>query len=670
MTGERRTFLFMPESAYGPTNNCIGIGNELLKRGHRVVFAAERSWEGKLSALGFEEDLVDLAPRARGGRGAGRRAVLEGLHQGGLARVPQDHRRAARDGDPADLGGPRRRREVLRAAAEGHHRARAARRDRRGQRARVPRARDGRRAVRAHRLAATRSRCPATTSRPCSPGSRRTTARAGRASAPSTTAPTAPLWEAYDAWVQEQGAPPLPELEFIHEGDENLYVYPEVLDYTDERPLDEHWHRLDSSVRETEQAPADLPASFTDGSRPLVYFSLGSLGSADVELMQRVIAALADQPINVIVSKGPLHDEFELADNMWGAEFLPQTRILPLVDLVITHGGNNTTTEALHFGKPMVVLPLFWDQYDNAQRVHEQGFGIRLDPYRFTPEELQRRRAGAARRRRAPRAHRRRRRRHPLARRRGRRRRRDRTRRRSGARVSTGHAMTDAAVDALRDAAPTPYWLDRAEAPAPRRRVEGRVEADLVVIGAGFTGLWTAVARASSATPAARSSCSRPNASRTARPAATAGSSRARSPTDSPTARRSGPTRWARCRRRATATSPSSSPRSRRPASTATCVGRARPRSRSRSGSSRGSATRSSSASGTASSSSCSPATRCRPTCTRRPTSAASATARARSSSTPPAWPGAWPPSSSVAGCASSRHPPPPGSPATAPACG
>ena len=60
MSDARRTFLFMPESAYGPTNNCIGIGNELLKRGHRVVFAAERSWQGKLAALGFEEDLVDL----------------------------------------------------------------------------------------------------------------------------------------------------------------------------------------------------------------------------------------------------------------------------------------------------------------------------------------------------------------------------------------------------------------------------------------------------------------------------------------------------------------------------------------------------------------------------------------------------------------------------------
>src|SRR3954452_4659805 len=52
----------MPESAYGPTNNCIGIGDILRRRGHRVVFAAESSWKGKLEALGFEEDLVDLAP--------------------------------------------------------------------------------------------------------------------------------------------------------------------------------------------------------------------------------------------------------------------------------------------------------------------------------------------------------------------------------------------------------------------------------------------------------------------------------------------------------------------------------------------------------------------------------------------------------------------------------
>ncbi len=61
------TILFMPESAYGPTNNCIGIGDLLRRRGHRVVFAAEASWRGKLAPLGFTEDLVDLAAPAADG---------------------------------------------------------------------------------------------------------------------------------------------------------------------------------------------------------------------------------------------------------------------------------------------------------------------------------------------------------------------------------------------------------------------------------------------------------------------------------------------------------------------------------------------------------------------------------------------------------------------------
>jgi UDP:flavonoid glycosyltransferase YjiC (YdhE family) len=34
------------------------------------------------------------------------------------------------------------------------------------------------------------------------------------------------------------------------------------------------------------------------------------------------------------------------------------------------------------------VLPLFWDQYDNAQRVDELRYGTRLDTYRFEDEEL------------------------------------------------------------------------------------------------------------------------------------------------------------------------------------------------------------------------------------------------------------------------------------------
>jgi MGT family glycosyltransferase len=119
-----------------------------------------------------------------------------------------------------------------------------------------------------------------------------------------------------------------------------------------------------------------------------VYLSLGSLGSADVELMRRLIDVLGATEHRVIVSKGPQHQLIPLADNMVGAEFLPQPSILPQVDVVITHGGNNTVTEGLFFGTPMIALPLFWDQYDNAQRMDELGLGVRLDTYGFLDDEL------------------------------------------------------------------------------------------------------------------------------------------------------------------------------------------------------------------------------------------------------------------------------------------
>ncbi|MGH2591873.1 MAG: glycosyltransferase [Actinomycetota bacterium] len=376
----------MPESAYGPTNNCVGIGKVLERHGHRVVFAAEASWKGRLEPIGFEEDLVDLAPPPEHEQDAGQfwtdfivqtapefrkptieqletfiEPVFRSLIDGARYCEPQLKAILDRTGPDVIVED-----NVTVFPALVTHRAPWVRimscnplemKD-----PALPPAFSG-------YAADDRSRWD---------GFRAEYERTHRA-----------LWNETNEWVTEQGAPPLPDLEFIHESPaRNLYVYPEVADYARSRQLAGNWRRLDSSVRHTEEA-FEIPDALASGDGSLVYVSLGSLGSADVDLMKRLLDVLSRTPHRYLVSKGPRAEELDLPDNMWGEARVPQTSIIPLVDLVITHGGNNTTTEAFHFGKPMIVLPLFWDQYDNAQRVDELGYGMRLETYAFEERELQ-----------------------------------------------------------------------------------------------------------------------------------------------------------------------------------------------------------------------------------------------------------------------------------------
>ena len=379
------TVVFFPEGAFGPTNNCVGIGDVLRRRGHRVVFVVEESFAGTLEAKGFEEATMRLGPPPEQEEEPGqfwkdfirdtapvfRKPTIEQL-EGFIQPTWQALVDGAKYVEP-------RLRQILDelepdVVVEDNVVGFAA----------LPAC--GRPWV---RIASCN---PAELKDPKVPPTFSGYAAAGREGWDEFRAEYErahrPLWEEFDAFMRDQGAPPLPELEFIHESPWlNLYLYPEEADYTRARPLEPRWDRLDSCVRATDDAWSE-PAGFRGDGQKLVYLSLGSLGSADVELMRRLVEELAESSPRYVVSKGPQHQHFELADNMTGAEFLPQASILPEVDLVVTHGGNNTVTESFFFGKPMVVLPLFWDQYDNAQRVHELGYGVRLDTHGHEPDEL------------------------------------------------------------------------------------------------------------------------------------------------------------------------------------------------------------------------------------------------------------------------------------------
>jgi len=383
--GAPATIAFFPEGAYGPTNNCVGIGDVLRGRGHRVVFIVEESFAGTLQAQGFEERLMRLtAPPAE--------PEVPGQFWKDFVRETAPVFRTPTIEQLAGFIAP-----TFEALADGARYV------------------DARLREIIDELQPDVIVEDNVVAFPALPVCGRPWARIVSCNPTEVRDPDVPPpfsgyavehrdgWEAYwqayrsahgelharfDAFCRERGAPALPDLEFMYTSPWlNLYLYPDEVDYPRARPLDGTWHNLQSSVRATDAA-WELPETLAGGDGPLVYLSLGSLGSADIELMRRLVGELADSRFRVIVSKGPLHDQLDLPQNMTGAEFLPQTSILPQVDLVITHGGNNTVTECLHFGRPMVVLPLFWDQYDNAQRVEECGLGVRLDTYGHTGAEL------------------------------------------------------------------------------------------------------------------------------------------------------------------------------------------------------------------------------------------------------------------------------------------
>jgi UDP:flavonoid glycosyltransferase YjiC (YdhE family) len=350
---DAKTIVFFPEpGAWGPTNNCVAIAEVLREGGHRIVFVVDASFEGLLEAKGFEERGMRMAPPEEN-------ADPTADPWAEFIRVTAPEFRKPTIEQQETVTKPIW--EALVAGAQYSHE-------------RLMEIWDD---VRPDAVCTDNvTGYPAVELAGC-PWARFVSANPLEMRDPDLPPPLSGL----------PVAAACPPDEFnTHSPWLNMYLFPLVADYDRRNPLDATWHRLQSTVRTGEDS-FDVNVK-VPGQGKVVYLSLGSLGCMDVGLMQRLIDALARTEHRAIVSMGPLKDQMTLGPNMFGDQFLPQPSILPQCDLLITHGGNNTTCEGFHFGMPMIGLPLFWDQYDNAQRLQETGYGVRLPTYDWAEEEL------------------------------------------------------------------------------------------------------------------------------------------------------------------------------------------------------------------------------------------------------------------------------------------
>ena len=135
----------------------------------------------------------------------------------------------------------------------------------------------------------------------------------------------------------------------------------------------------------------DFPFGQLSPDKPKIYVSLGTVFNRKPRIFRKIIDAFADGRYQLIVSAGRAYAKLRsqrLPANILLFERVPQVEILPRVDAVISHGGNNTVNETLATGKPLLVMPVGGEQGDNASRVAYLGVGLRANIKRSTSKEI------------------------------------------------------------------------------------------------------------------------------------------------------------------------------------------------------------------------------------------------------------------------------------------
>ncbi|GAA3625661.1 glycosyltransferase [Kineosporia mesophila] len=177
---------------------------------------------------------------------------------------------------------------------------------------------------------------------------------------------------------------------FADHGHTVLFNYPAALHPARRTALLPPHHFLGSSIR-TEKVAQDVRRWLDeDDDRPVVYVSFGSFLSARADVLARVVEALRKLPVRVALATGSADSAVlgELPAAWLVRSFLPQVAILERSALAISHGGNNSITEALHFEVPLLVLPFSTDQFAGAAAIETAHRGVVLDPNTATPGDL------------------------------------------------------------------------------------------------------------------------------------------------------------------------------------------------------------------------------------------------------------------------------------------
>ena len=170
---------------------------------------------------------------------------------------------------------------------------------------------------------------------------------------------------------------------FAEHGDLLLLNYPAALHDPARTALLPPHAFLGSAVR-AEPADDEVRDWLAADDRPVVYVSFGSFLSVRGDVLARVLAALRPLGVRVAMATGSADrpSSARCPPDWLVRDYLPQVALLQPRGAAVTHGGNNSVTEALTAGVPMLVLPFSTDQFAGAAAIEAAGSGGSARPER------------------------------------------------------------------------------------------------------------------------------------------------------------------------------------------------------------------------------------------------------------------------------------------------
>ncbi|XP_072034360.1 UDP-glucuronosyltransferase 2B14-like isoform X2 [Amphiura filiformis] len=126
------------------------------------------------------------------------------------------------------------------------------------------------------------------------------------------------------------------------------------------------------------------------GEDGVVLFSMGTYANGIDEDVAGLFAGAFAQLPQKVIWKLNGKPAATLTPNVKVADWIPQNDLLghPQIKAFVYHCGMNGVWEAVYHGVPMVAVPLFGDQYDNAQRLVSRGMAVKVDISTLTSDEL------------------------------------------------------------------------------------------------------------------------------------------------------------------------------------------------------------------------------------------------------------------------------------------